>query len=192
MQKGISMIETMRDFIEKIDALGIPYMVTGSYAMSAYGEIRMTRDIDVVVQLAKRHGKQFFNGFKDDYYISEESVRRAIASRSMFNIISHEHGGKIDCIIKKDTEFAHTSFSRRYSEKVSGIEFWTTTKEDLILAKLTWAKDSHSEMQIRDVANLIGSEYDSAYVDLWIDRLDLGEIWAEVERWKIQHGQQKG
>jgi hypothetical protein len=33
--KGISMIETKRDFIDKIEGLGIEYMVTGSYAMSA-------------------------------------------------------------------------------------------------------------------------------------------------------------
>jgi hypothetical protein len=105
----------------------------------------------------------------------------------MFNVISHAHGGKIDCIIQKDTEFARISFARRYKETVSGIEFWSTTREDLIVAKLNWAKDSHSEMQIRDIANLTASEYDSAYVDGWIARLGLDGIWAEVGHWKTQH-----
>jgi hypothetical protein len=190
MNSGISMIETMRDFIERIDGLGIEYMVTGSYAMSAYGEIRMTRDIDVVVRLTEKNVGPFLNRFKDDHYISDESIRRALSRRSMFNIVSHEHGGKIDCIIPKGTAFDRTSFARRYKETVAGIGFWTITREDLVVSKLNWAKDTHSEMQIRDIANLTDAEYDSAYVGGWIDRLDLREIWAEVERWKTQHAKQ--
>ena len=187
MNKGTSMIETIRDFVDKIDALGIEYMVTGSYAMSAYGEIRMTRDIDVVLQFSAMHSKPFFDLFEDEYYISEDSIRRALDQKRMFNVISHAHGGKIDCIIQKDTDFARTSFARRYKETVAGVEFWTTTREDLIIAKLSWSKDSHSEMQIRDIANLTRQEYDSNYVDGWIGRLGLQEIWSEVEQWKIQH-----
>lgn len=187
---GVSMIDTLSDFVQKMNELGIAYMVTGSYAMSAYGEVRMTRDIDVVVQLARKEVGAFFNRFKDEYYVSDESVRRALDRKSMFNIISQTHGGKIDCIFPKDTEFAKQSFSRRYKVKVRELEFWTTTKEDLILAKLDWAKDSHSEMQIRDIANLTDSEYDSEYVAGWIRRLNLLGIWSEVEQWKIQHDQQ--
>jgi len=181
------MIETLRDFVEKMNALGIEYMVTGSYAMSAYGEIRMTRDIDVVVQLSENQLKSFFDKFKDGYYISDESIRRAIERRSMFNIVSLLHGGKVDCIVQKDTEFARRSFARRYKVNVGDVEFWTTTKADLIIAKLNWARDSHSAIQIRDIANLTGPEYDSEYVGDWISRLGLDEIWSEVEEWKIQH-----
>jgi len=184
------MIETMRDFIKKIDDLGIEYMVTGSYAMGVYGEIRMTRDIDVVIQLMEKDIEPFFNLFKNEYYVDDKSIRRALDRKSMFNVVSLVNGGKIDCIVQKDTEFARTSFARRYKETVDGIEFWTTTKEDLIISKLNWAKDTNSEMQIRDIANLTGAEYDSAYVDKWIDRLVLREIWAEVEKWKIQHTKQ--
>jgi hypothetical protein len=104
----------------------------------------------------------------------------------MFNVISHIHGGKIDCIVMKDTDFARTSFQRKYRVIVSEVEFWTTTKEDLIIAKLNWARDSHSEMQIRDIANLTSSEYDSAYVEAWVGRLQLESIWREVEQWKTQ------
>lgn len=187
MKNEISMIETMRDFVDKIDDLGIEYMVTGSYAMSAYGEIRMTRDIDVVLQMTNRDVMSLFNRFKDEYYVSDESIRSAIERKSMFNIVSLSHGGKVDCIIQKDTDFARTSFARRYKVTVAGVEFWTTTKEDLIVAKLNWGKDTHSEMQIRDIANLTKQEYDSDYVDGWIGRLALQEIWNEVEQWKIQH-----
>lgn len=181
------MIETLRDFVEKANKLSLEYMITGSYAMSTYGEIRMTRDIDIVIRLNEEKVTKFVEAFNADYYISKDSVLRAIRSRSMFNIINQSHGGKIDCIVQKDTAFARESFSRRFKVSVTGIEFWTTTKEDLILAKLMWAKDTQSEMQIRDIANLTESEYDSDYVAKWIVNIGLEDTWAEVEKWKILH-----
>jgi hypothetical protein len=186
MNNGVSMIETLRDFVGKANELGIEYMVTGSFAMSAYGEIRFTRDIDVVLQISDAQVKAFAQLFEQDYYVSEESVKWAIHRRSMFNVINHEHGGKLDCIVMKDTDFARASFSRRYKVEVSGIEFWTTTREDLIVAKLGWARETHSEMQIRDIANLSSTEYDSDYVADWIGRLDLVHIWNEVGTWKTR------
>ena len=164
MNSGVSMIETLRDFVGKANALGIEYMVTGSFAMSAYGEIRFTRDIDVVLQIAEDQAKGFVQLFQTDYYVSEEAVKRAILRRRIFNVINHAHSGKLDCIVTKDTDFARTSFARRYKVTVSGVEFWTTTREDLIVAKLSWARDTHSEMRIRDIANLTSTEYDSDYV----------------------------
>jgi hypothetical protein len=186
MTTGYSMIETLRDFVAKANELGIEYMVRGSFAMSAYGEIRMTRDIDVVIQIGTSQAEPFAKLFKGEYYVSEESIMRAIERRSMFNVINHAHGGKIDCIVIKESDFARESFGRRRRVAASGVEFWTSTKEDLILAKLNWAKDTHSEMQIRDIANLTASEYDSVYVTKWIERLELGGIWNEVEQWKIR------
>ena len=182
-----SIIEMLRDFVERVNALQIEYMVTGSFAMSAYGEIRTTRDIDIVVQIDERNVQPLTEAFGENYYLSDISIRRAIARRSMFNIVDNEHGAKIDCIVQKDNDFARESFGRRRMAKVSGVEFWTTTKEDLIVAKLNWARDSHSEMQIRDIANLTATEYDSEYVETWITSLGLKAIWAEVEKWKIQH-----
>lgn len=181
------MIETLRDFVAKANVLGIEYMVTGSFAMSAYGEIRFTRDIDVVLQIATEQAKDFSELFENDYYVSEASIKRAILRKSMFNVINHEFGGKLDCIVMKEGEFARASFARRYKVTVSGIEFWTTTKEDLIVAKLDWARDTHSEMQIRDIANLTSTEYDSVYVAEWVMQLGLQSVWSEVDEWKIRH-----
>lgn len=186
MSGTYSMIETLRNFVERAGRLGIEYMVTGSFAMSAYGEIRSTRDIDIVVQLRENQATSLVNSFEGDYYISETSVRRAIVRRGMFNMIRQPFGEKIDCIVQKDTEFARTSFSRRRLAKVSDVEFWTTTKEDLIVAKLEWSRDSRSELQIRDIANLTSTEYDSEYLERWVDRLALSEIWNEVEQWKTR------
>lgn len=186
MNGPFSMIETLSDFVDKASQLSLEYMVTGSFAMSVYGEIRVTRDIDIVIQLPEKKAMSFIGAFGSEYYVSETSVRRAIGRRSMFNMIRQPYGEKIDCILQKDTDFARASFARKRLATVSGVEFWTSTKEDLIIAKLDWARESHSEVQIRDIANLTSSEYDSDYVKAWIDRLELSGLLSEVEEWKIR------
>lgn len=187
METTYPILETLRDFVDKAGKLGIEYMVTGSFAMSAYGEIRYTRDIDIVIQLERPDIARFVSAFADKYYVNDISIRRAIDRRSMFNLVNLESGEKVDCIIQKDSEFARVSFGRRRRAVVAGIGFWTTTKEDLIIAKLDWTRDTHSEMQIRDIANLTVDEYDSAYVSGWIESLGLSEIWSEVDNWKTLH-----
>lgn len=180
------MLEVLRDFVEKVSQANIPYMVTGSFAMSIYGEIRFTRDIDILIELAENDIDRFFELFKRDYYISKNSAKRAVREWKMFNIIHLEKAVKIDCIICKDSEFEKLKFNRRRKARVGELEFWTITKEDLILSKLNWSKNSLSEMQIKDIANLTETVYDGEYVKLWVERLGLENIWKEVEKWKTR------
>jgi hypothetical protein len=37
-------------------------------------------------------------------------------------------------------------FNRRQRITVAGFQTWVVSREDLIISKLWWAKDSHSEM----------------------------------------------
>lgn len=181
---GKSMLEVLRDFVQKAERLDISYMVTGSFAMSAYGEMRFTRDIDIVIEMEAARVDEFFRLFERDFYVSKNSVRRAVGDQSMFNLIHLEKAVKIDCIVRNQTDFERLKFANRRQVTIGDLIFWTITKEDLILSKLNWAKSSASEMQIRDVANLITGEYDFTYVQKWIKELNLEEIWQKVLEWK--------
>lgn len=44
-------VSLFEPFITRLERLGLPYFVTGSAAGIAYGEPRMTHDIDIVVAL---------------------------------------------------------------------------------------------------------------------------------------------
>ena len=56
-------------------------------------------------------------------------------------------------------------------------DFRTTiiSREDLILSKLEWAKDSGSEMQLRDVRNLLAANCDLDYLRRWAKDLSVKE-----------------
>jgi hypothetical protein len=55
------------------------------------------------------------------------------------------------------------------------------SKEDLIISKLWWAKDSRSELQLRDVKNLASTGGDTDYVDHWTSELGLQNLWLECK-----------
>jgi hypothetical protein len=182
------MAAALRDVVARLDRLNIRYMVTGSVAMSVYITPRLTMDIDVVIEFSARDAQRFADEFAGDYYVNAASVRRAIERQSMFNIINLPLGIKIDCIPRKPDEFSIARFDRRVMMIMDDVSFWCITKEDLILAKLMWARESHSELQFRDISNLADSGYDLEYVSYWSERIDLNEVWTALDEWKIQAG----
>jgi hypothetical protein len=57
---------------------------------------------------------------------------------------------------------------------------WIAAKEDLILSKLIWARDSGSELQLRDVRNLLSSGADLTYLREWGARLGTSELLESI------------
>ena len=173
-------LDIVRDVSLRLDGARFGYMLTGSMAMNFYAQPRMTRDIDIVVALRREDGERIVNLFSPDYYISREAVDSSIAHESLFNLIHNESIIKVDCIVRKQDAYRLNEFNRRQRVKIDGFETWIVSKEDLILSKLYWAKDSHSEVQLRDVKNLLGSGCDRAYIVQWTTELGLDTLWKEI------------
>jgi predicted nucleotidyltransferase len=64
--------------------------------------------------------------------------------------------------------------------QVEGFEVWVVSKEDLILSKLHWAKESLSERQLADVENLIATGCDMDYLRSWSAALNLTDLLTRV------------
>jgi hypothetical protein len=172
-------IDVVRDISHKFEQAGIPFMLTGSMAMNYYAQPRMTRDIDVVAAIEAKDIESILRLFSGDYYVSAESVRESVARESMFNLIHLESVIKVDCIVRKSSEYRRTEFARRQPIKVLDFTTWIVSKEDLIISKLFWAKDSHSELQLRDVKNLLAAGFDAAYLKRWTPALELDKLLQE-------------
>ena len=173
-------IDIVRDVSQRLDVAGIGYMLTGSMAMNFYAQPRMTRDIDLVVALRREDAERMVNLFSPDYYVSREAMDSSIAQQSLFNLIHNESVIKVDCIIRKQTEYRIHEFNRRQRVKIRDFEPWIVSKEDLILSKLFWAKDSRSETQLADVKNLVSTGCDRAYIVRWTAELNLANLWQEI------------
>jgi len=175
----VNEIDIVRDISRKFEQAGIAYMLTGSMAMNYYAQPRMTRDIDVVVAIGPENIERIAALFRPEYYVSEENIRESIAHESVFNLIHHESVIKVDCIARKSSEYRHVEFERR--QRVSILDFTTfiVSKEDLIISKLSWAKDSRSALQLGDVKNLLATGYDAVYLQRWTRELGLDTLLQE-------------
>jgi len=56
-------LDIVRDVSQRLDHVGLAYMLTGSMAMNYYAQPRMTRDIDVVVALAPADAEKIVDLF---------------------------------------------------------------------------------------------------------------------------------
>lgn len=174
-----SELEIVRDVSARLEQGGIAYMLTGSMAMNYYAQPRMTRDIDFVVALAPLDTDKIVGLFSPDYYVSREAVSNSIAHESLFNLIHLESVIKVDCIVRKGSPYRRAEFQRRQRITVEDFSTWITSKEDLIISKLWWARDSHSELQLRDVKNLARTGCDTDYIKRWTNELGLHTLWQE-------------
>lgn len=178
--------DTLNDVVVRLNDLGVEYMVTGSVAMSGYVTARATMDIDVIIEIEQSDIPKFERRFAGDYYVSLESIRQAKERHSMFNVLNFATGIKVDFITRKPTAFETAKFLRRRLSRIGETEFWVIGKEDLILSKLWWARDSHSERQFEDVRRLIESGSDAAMIDDEVDAQGLGEVWKAYLEWTIR------
>lgn len=173
-------LDILCDVSVRLERLGVAHMLTGSVAVSYYAEPRMTRDIDVVVDLAPESVRPLVDEFAPDYYVDEGAAAEAVRYRSMFNMIHREGVVKVDCIVRKESRYRKAEFERRGEIEIGGVTVSIVTREDLILSKLAWAKESRSEVQLRDVRNLMATGYDAAYVDSWKDDLGVAALLEEL------------
>ena len=174
------------DLLQKIagalEHLDIPYIVTGSVASMAYGEPRLTNDIDIVAAIEERHIAGLLSAFPvDEYYISEEMIREAIRHHGQFNIIHPASGLKVDMIIKQDTLFDRSRFGR--VRRVYQANF--SAPEDVIIKKMEFYREGGSEKHLRDITGILKvskKEVDLDYISEWADRLELTEIWDALRK----------
>ncbi len=177
--------ELLHRIVETFESFQIPYLITGSVASMAYGEPRLTNDIDIVAAISEHHIPGLFKAFpEDEFFITEEMIRDAINIQGQFNIIHPASGLKVDVIIKKNTPFDASRFSRKrrlFPSESYQADF--AAPEDVIIKKMEYYKEGGSEKHLRDITGILkisGDEVDRDYISEWSTRLGLTEIWSAI------------
>jgi hypothetical protein len=174
-------LDVLRIVTERLEAAGMPYMLTGSLAGNYYAVPRMTRDIDLVVELSAGDVERLCRLFEIDFYVDPGAVRAAVAERGTFNLIHTDLVIKVDFLVRRDSEYRREEFRRRRRVRVDDLHVFIVAPEDLVVSKLDWARDTRSEVQLADVRNLLAStELDRDYVERWVTRLGLEALYREV------------
>jgi len=167
----VSLRDAFRNLRDALEQVGVPYMVTGSIANSVHGVPRATQDIDVIIEPTREQLVELMRWFKEPVYDADiDDALDAFRQRSMFSVIDRRGIWKVDFIFRKARPFSKREFDRRRIIEILDISVYAATPEDVLLAKLEWAKLGESERQIRDAAGIIevqGENLDKAYVERW-------------------------
>lgn len=122
-------LEILKIVAQRLKKESIRYMVSGSVAMNFYAQPRMTRDIDIIVELQRKDADRLINLFRQDFYINGEAVRRAIRRQGIFNVIHLHRIVKVDFIVRQESAYRRGEFERRRRAEIEGVELWMVQRK---------------------------------------------------------------
>lgn len=156
-----------RDVLDRLEALGLPWYVTGSWALAAYAEPRMTRDIDIVLGATRRDYESLVRpSFEADFLVNDPID---LGGRWMGGLIHRTELVRVDLMFGRTDPWSVSAMARRQRLDHPTIgSIWVIAVEDLVLAKLEWSEGT-SELQLRDVRSIVRL----------VDHLD----WTYLERY---------
>jgi len=181
----VEQFDLFQHAIQTLERLRIVYMVVGSCASMAYGEPRMTQDIDIVVDLQPSQLLALCEAFPlPEFYVSKEAAASAIEHQSQFNVIHPDSGNKIDFIVPKDDPWSREQVNRRQRIRMlEQLEGFAARPEDIIIGKMIFYQEGGSEKHLRDIAGMIrisDAKIDRAYVERWASSMNLLDIWQAI------------
>lgn len=177
--------DILSDAATKLNSLGVRYVVVGSCASMVYGEPRMTRDVDLVVDLQQQHILPLLAAFPPpEHYVSQVAIEQALRQQSMFNIIYTQWAIKVDAMIYDQTSRALQEIERGIEiEYAPGKIVRFAAPEDVILKKMEYYQQGGSEKHLRDITGMLKvtrRSIDRDYIANWANKLGTQEVWQLI------------
>ena len=181
----------VREVLDALEEAGVQYLIGGAVAVWGWGEARTTRDFDVVVDLPLEQMARLSDSLR---------VRRMLVPVEMMldlymspadlpiNAIHMPTGYKLEIfLLRPDDPLRAIALQRRllvdFGPSIG--EAYVHSPEDLILYKLQYYNLSSQPKHIRDIGSIVAmvgiDSLEHDYLAQWIDRLELNEIWQEIQ-----------
>ena len=152
----------------------IQFHLTGGLTGTAYGEPRMTQDIDVVVDpvQAKSVLDDLIRSLTEsDFMFDEPSIRKAVQRGSLFQLLDENESLKLDIYPR---ELIAGELSRSVLLEIFEDEYLpVVSRVDAVASKLIWiSKGSHKSR--RDVRAMVRNATDAEKTQIQATAKDLG------------------
>ena len=173
---------TLSKLVAVLDRLGIRFHITGGLTSVAYGEPRLTQDVDLVLDRDRVLTVQdeFLSLLSQPgFHFSEQAARRAIESRQMFQLLDIDQVIKLDlyvrCLIPGELDRSVRT------ELFPGVVLPIVARTDAALSKLIWIHHG-SHRSRRDLRRILaGATPDElGIVQRTAGEMDLADLLDEV------------
>lgn len=175
-------------FTDRLEALGVAYMVTGSVASMVYGEPRLSHDVDLVLELEDdRAAAALVAAFPlEEFYCAPLEVVRLEARRSSrghFNIIHHATGFKADVYLAGRDPLHRSALKERRAVDLAGSRLHLAPPEYVIVRKLEYYREGGSAKHLEDIRGILrvsGDAIDHDALALAVEARGLEAPWAAL------------
>ena len=149
---------------------GIPSIVIGGVAVGAWGEPRVTRDVDLKVLLNRQEADRLLELLSDDYEALVEDPQETLRKQALVFVLD-TMGTRIDLLLA-DTPYDEAAIGRgREVEAEPGIKIRVCSPEDLIIYKLISTRSRDYE-DAKSVIRRQGDLLDDSYVVDWLRQFE--------------------
>ena len=189
--RSLDFAHFVRVVLDALEARQLKYRVGGAVAVWAWGEVRTTRDLDLVIELPIEAIADLSRELaqRDMLVPADIILDILLNSRSdlAINAIHMYSGYKAELFLLRPGDvYRAQALERRLLVDLGPPigEVWVHSPEDLILYKLRYFRISHQPKHVRDIASImltLSEELELDYITSWSERLGLTETWHEVQ-----------
>jgi hypothetical protein len=172
--------------IRALNAMGTPYMITGSLASNLFGLARSTKDADFLLETPSIDMGRLQSHLGTSLRIDRQMSFETVTMTSRY-IIQKRSGPpfNIELFFLSNDEHDRSRFDRRRRERMFGEEVFVPTPEDVVITKLRWSKQGRRIKDVDDARNVLavqGDKLDFDYIRTWTDRHGTTDLLAEIRR----------
>lgn len=174
-------------FVVPLGRTGLRYAVTGAYAAMAYGDPRLTNDIDIILEASAGDAHRVATAFTAvGNYVPPEDVLVEEFSRpefGHFNVIQSVSGLKADVYLAGNDPLHDWALNNRRNVLVENAPVSFVPPEYVLLRKLEYLRDGSSEKHLGDIRGILArssSKIDLELLESWIHQRGLESTWNRV------------
>ena len=169
-------------FVKILQSHEIPFHLTGGITGVAYGEPRLTQDIDIVIQNAASVAKLELlvaELTQSDFVFSSEAMKDAVRNKTLFQLFDSVESLKLDIYPR---EMIEGELSRSQEVEIfESVSLPIASRVDAAISKLLWvSKGSHKSRRDFRQISLRSSDAEKEQIRKMAETLQLTDLLDQV------------
>jgi len=172
--------------VKALEAIGVPFMVTGSFASNFYGVPRATKDADFILETDAIDFARLRSALGPELQLDPQLSFEGVTTTFRYQI--HKRSSPpftIELFILSNDPYDLERFRRRRRGTTVGVPVELPSPEDVIINKLRWSKQGRRTKDIDDARNVIAVQtgrLDWDYIHRWCDVHGTRELLENIRR----------